>query len=74
MEKGESIDPHSGGGGLVCQGEDDAWKQKEKRKQGREKDKRKGRGEGRKGARGKNQRMKTCWEDFLVQTRAKKKQ
>ena len=25
VEEGESIDPHGGGGGLVCQGEDYTW-------------------------------------------------
>lgn len=29
VEEGESIDPHGGGGGLVCQGEDNTWRRKE---------------------------------------------
>lgn len=29
VEEGESIDPHGGGGGLVCQGEDNAWRKEE---------------------------------------------
>ncbi len=30
VKEGESINPHCGGGGLVCQGEDDAWKKGER--------------------------------------------
>lgn len=29
VEEGESIDPHGGGGGFICQGEDDAWRRKQ---------------------------------------------
>lgn len=29
MEEGESIDPHGRGGGLVCQREDNAWKEED---------------------------------------------
>lgn len=32
VEEGEGIDPHGGGGGLVRQGEDEAWRREEEGK------------------------------------------
>lgn len=64
MEEGESIDPHGGGGGLVCQGEDNACR----REEGREKERKMERTGGEKMKQLKEKTNK-CWEVFSANER-----